>query len=100
MNMTDKCNECVADKTFCEQCRDNIKYRDVPTRSYFKAYNPVCPLGEQYCVLDPAYIKYTDPDWYKELYGDITPEEAALTDNCGKNIDVYGSCLDYDDEDK
>ena len=61
-------------------------------------YIPVCPRGFTDCVRDPAYIKYEDPEWYKELYGDMTPEEAIHKENgcCDRGIEEY--C--YDDEDK
>lgn len=36
-----------------------------------KDYTPVCPRGYTDCVYDPAYIKFSSPEWYKELYGDI-----------------------------
>lgn len=59
-----------------------------------KEYIPVCPKGFTDCVCDPAYIKYIDPEWYNELYGDLTPQEAADRD-CTEEDD---NC--YDDEDK
>lgn len=59
-------------------------------------YSPTCKHGFEDCVRDPAYIKATYPNWYKELYGDISPEQAAETGGCC-------ACLDreqYDNEDK
>lgn len=88
------CNKCQSDKMNCDRCRDNPKYSDYPTRSYFSEYSPVCPQGYKDCVCDPAYIKYHHPKWYKDLYGDLTPEEAAK-EHCSVD-DEY--C--YDDEDK
>ena len=66
-------------------------------------YKPVCPRGYTDCVCDPAYIKYHHPEWYKEMYGDLSPEEAARTeDSCydrfRKDPDEKYYC--YDDEDK
>ena len=61
---------------------------------YFKDYIPTCPQGWDDCVCDPAYIKATYPEWYKELYGDMTPEEAAK-----KHCDPTDEYC-YDDEDK
>lgn len=60
-------------------------------------YKPLCPYGYMDCVWDPAYIYNTYPNWYKKLYGDITPEEALAEGHCCRN------CVDgnqYDDEDK
>ena len=66
-------------------------------------YTPVCPRGYTDCVWDPAYIKFHDPEWYEELYGGITPEEAAHKENgCYDRVkedpDMKYYC--YDDEDK
>jgi hypothetical protein len=88
-----KCETCVTNKSECIGCRDNPIYKDVPTVSLFQEYKPTCPQGFIDCVYDPAYIKYINPNWYKELYGDLTPEEASKK-HCNEN-DEY--C--YDDED-
>lgn len=88
-----KCDTCVTDERWCKSCRDNPKYANYPRLSYYREYKPVCLQGWDNCVNDPAYIKFHHPEWYKKLYGDKTPEEAAVT-----------SCSDdecyYDDEDK
>lgn len=60
-------------------------------------YKPLCPYGYMDCVWDPAYIYNTYPNWYKKLYGDITPEEALAEGHCCRNC-VGGN--QYDDEDK
>ena len=94
------CDKCVTDKSLCDQCKDNPKYANVPKSSAFMPYKPVCKIGAVDCINDPAYILYTDPVWYKELYGDKTPEELAL--------ECFDLCYDaehdevryYDDEDK
>ena len=93
----DKCDICVADKSLCDNCKDNVKYRNlIPKQSYFALYKPVCPFGLIDCVCDPAYIKHYHPLWYEDLYKDITPEEAAKR-ACAQ----YASPDDcYDDEDK
>lgn len=96
MTQPDKCDTCVTDKTLCDQCKDNPKYRNVPKQSFFAEYKPVCPFGMNDCVCDPAYIKHCDPEWYDELYGDIPPEEAVKHD-CSRYSDP-SEC--YDDEDK
>lgn len=60
-------------------------------------YKPTCRHGCDDCIYDPAYIKATYPDWYVELYGEKTPEEAALE----KNGCVLCYCGErYDDKDK
>ena len=59
-----------------------------------KGYTHVCPKGFTDCVCDPAYIKYIDPEWYNELYGDLTPQEAA-----DRHCNVEDEDC-YDDEDK
>ena len=98
------CNKCVSDKSLCSQCRDNPEVQKIlaslPKQSFFMNYVPVCPRGYVDCVCDPAYIKYHYPDWYKELYGDKTPEEAA--EKCRQKMledpDEENYC--HDDEDK
>lgn len=98
-----KCAECVADKSWCCECADSFEHAITPLVSYFQEYRPVCPRGYTDCVCDPAYIKYYHPKWYKELYGDLSPEEAILGENgCmeryERDPDEKYHC--YDDEDK
>jgi len=89
------CNICLnKDSDSCKTCRNNpdyIKYYQM--RSNFKEYDITCPKGFEDCVYDPVYIKTYHPEWYKRLYGDITPEEASKI-----SCDVNDSC--YDNEDK
>lgn len=92
----DKCDICVTDKSLCDGCKDNLKYRNVPEISLFTEYIPVCPLGMMDCVYDPAYIKKYCPEFYEDMWGDITPEEAAHL-SCASHKDP-SEC--YDDEDK
>lgn len=96
-----KCDTCVTDKSQCDNCIDNPKYANVPVESLYQAYIPTCPRGYSDCVNDPAYIKYTYPDWYKKLYGDISPEDAAKQ-NCQKSVedDPDEEYYCYDNEDK
>lgn len=94
------CDICVADKSKCNDCIDNPKYRDYPKRSMFMGYVPLCPRGHQDCINDPAYIKYHYPKWYKELYGDKTPEEALEECLMAVEEDPEGKFCCYDDEDK
>ena len=70
---------------------------------YILPYEPVCPFGYTDCINDPAYIKYHYPDWYDDLYGNLSPQEAAEKDNCVSAWLEYGeekACPNYDDEDK
>lgn len=91
-------SECLADRANCLSCTANLygsgTYRFMP-------YVPTCPRGYDDCVNDPAYIKYNYPDWYKDLYGDLTPEEASKQ-SCAKRIeeDPDEKYYCYDDEDK
>lgn len=99
--MTSRCDVCVADKSQCAACRENPIYANVPTRSLFQAYIPTCPRGYDDCVYDPAYIKAFHPEYYQNLYGDLTPEQASER-CCAKRVeedpDEAYDC--YDDEDK
>lgn len=98
-----KCQMCVAEKHLCPNCRDNPIYKTVPKQSFFRVYNPLCPRGFNDCINDPAYIKFYHPEWYKELYGDMTPEEALCIENgCMESFkrDPEMNYYCYDDEDK
>lgn len=87
-------DKCIQDKRLCHKCTFNESLPKLA--SYLKFYEPVCPKGYNDCVLDPAYIKYYYPDWYKDLYGNKTPVEVALEECGGKAL--HDDC--YDDEDK
>lgn len=68
-----------------------------------KEYAPVCPRGYDDCIWDPARIKHNNPDWYKRLYGDLTPEEAIRVPNgCMDrfNRDPNEDYYCWDDEEK
>ena len=104
------CEKCIFDKndkSVYLECRENPVVQRIlmtlPKRSYFMEYEPVCPRGYCDCVYDPAYIKYYHPEWYKKLYGDMTPKEAIYVENgCHERMeqdpDEIYYC--YDDEDK
>ena len=97
------CEQCVADRSICKNCRDNPIYADYPTQSYFMPYNPVCPRGYADCVNDPAYILYTDPKYYKKVFGNMTPTQAIFVENgCMDSVkrDPDEKYYCYDDEDK
>lgn len=57
-------------------------------------YEPTCPQGFSDCVYDPAYIKCYHPQYYKRLYGELTPEEVS------KKRCIADDAYCYDDEDK
>ena len=97
MMKIDRCSKCVTDKSRCDECMENIKYRDVPRISLYAEYKAVCPFGMTDCVCDPGYIKYHYPEWYKDMYGNKTPEETVKSNHCSKSSNFY-EC--YDDEDK
>lgn len=84
------CKSCVTDKKYCEYCRDNPIY---PQKSYYKLYEPFCPFGYNYCVYDPNYISWLNPNEDIEYYKKECLEEYEA----GKNI---GICPGYDYEDK
>ena len=102
--MYNKCDKCVSDKSWCTECIDHPEVQKIlkslPKQSCFMAYVPTCPRGYTDCVYDPAYIHFHYPDWYKELYGDKAPEEAA--EKCRQKMleDPNEEEYCYDDEDK
>ena len=72
---------------------------------YTLPYKAVCPYGYTDCINDPGYIKWYYPNCYKELYGDIAPEDAVKIDHCqdywkNRIDDDDWDCPEYDDEDK
>lgn len=100
MNKYNRCISCVVDRSKCIMCRENPIYDDVPTQSLYQSYISTCPIGYTNCVSDPAYIKYNYSEWYKELYGDISPEQAS-EQSCRKRLkedpDEKYYCYDYED---
>ena len=80
----------------CEhQITNKSTKKSLKKQKFLKSpYKPTCPQGATDCVYDPAYVKYIDPEWYKQLYGNLTPEEASKKDCNPDNP----SC--YDNEDK
>ena len=97
------CEDCALNKTkSCTSCVHNPIFSDVielyrSLKNNQIDYIPTCPRGYIDCVYDPAYIKYHHPDWYKELYGDLTPKDASDI-YCKQKIENEEYC--YDDEDK
>lgn len=95
------CDSCVTDRSECIKCRDNPIYKDVPIFSRYKAYIPTCPRGYEDCIYDPAYIKIHNPEYYKSLYGNLTPEQASeksCMEQFKEDPDEEYYC--YDNEDK
>lgn len=93
--MSKACNDCVNDEKYCSICTRNPN--NPVYRNYYKPYNPTCKFKYMHCIHDPAYIFCYDKSWYHELYGDMTPEDAA------KDKEGCANCLSgeyYDDEDK
>lgn len=71
------CEKCVNKNTdLCSCCCWEPDYKP-RTISYYSPYIPTCPRGYVDCIYDPAYIKFYYSDWYEELYGQLTPEEAS-----------------------
>lgn len=94
------CSDCIIeDETICQKCSDNPNYRGLHSQKML--YKPTCPRGYSDCINDPAYIKYWYPEWYKELYSNITPEQASVK-SCQKRVeeDLDEIYYCYDDEDK
>lgn len=73
------------------QALQNLK--EVNHSPYYHMY---CPYGLSNCIHDPGYILQEYPEWYKELYRDMPPEEVVQKECLSYCKD--GS--DYDDEDK
>lgn len=61
-------------------------------------YRPTCKFGCEDCIHDPAYIYATYPEWYNELFSELSPEEAAL--DCLHDCEYCTDGDGYDDEDK
>lgn len=94
------CSDCIIeDETICQKCSDNPNYKCLHSQKL--SYKPTCPRGYSDCINDPAYIKYCYPDWYKELYKDLTPEQASMKscqERAKEDPDEMYYC--YDNEDK
>ena len=95
------CDSCITERALGPECIHNPlnQYR----KNHYRDYNPVCPRGYPDCVSHPAYIKKNYPNWYEQLYGNKTPEEALHVENgclarAEKDPEELHYC--YDDEDK
>ena len=98
MSFSSKCQICVTDKSLCDECKDNPKYKNVPRRSLFMMYKPTCPFGMNDCIGDPAYCKFYYPKYYEKWYGNLSPEE-VIKQSCSSCVEC-GYPKYYDDEDK
>ena len=85
-----------------EKSEDAAKTEDKSVRKANvkpKTYILLCPFGKKDCIGDPAYILFHYPKWYKEMYGDMPPEEVVKTE-CPEYDGKSKDCPEYDDEDK
>lgn len=92
--MTNYCRlteECVNYSKDCGRC-----WRSHPQPilgDFYQDYIPVCPYCKLNCIHDPAFIKKTDPEYYKLLFEELLPKDAVI-DYC-KDCDGWNM---YDDE--
>ena len=102
----EKCSRCgnlsARPRRYCPECGSKMsvgkRYGNKPIE-YIPPYDPVCPLGYDDCVCDPAYVKYYYPDLYEQYFGDMTTEEAAQK-NCVEYLEKHPNHNCYDNEDK
>ena len=91
-----RCNHCVNKNT--EYSIDHPKWANRPKQSNFQLYKPTCPFGYKDCICDPAYILWSNPEWYKKLYNTLSPEEAIKKKD--ENCYLRDMRSNYDDKDK
>ena len=96
--LTDAADEVLAEQKKLEGLVRTLAMEG-PNQFDWVYYKPTCKFGYENCIHDPAYIYSTYPEWYKELYGDKTPEEAATDEEEGCVSCTEDNCY-YDDEDK
>lgn len=93
----DDCYECVLEWLEQEAKEKEEKPKRIEicieNEGYYDMY---CPYGLSGCIYDPGYLLQECPEWYKELYGDMPPEEVAQK-VCLRYCKDGSS---YDDEDK
>lgn len=77
----------------CKFCIHQPGFSDM-----FLSHPITCKLGYKDCVNDPGYIFAHHPEWYKELYGDISYIDAVKSDE-GCGMCIRERCQ-YDNEDK
>lgn len=77
------CRKCKRQKYLCEICKK------MSTSDFVLDYTPVCPRGYLDCMSDPGYMKHNRPELYKEIYGDLSPEDAIKVSNgCLERVKV------------
>lgn len=96
--LTDAADEVLAEQKKLEGLVKTLAMEG-PNQFDWVYYKPTCKFGWDNCINDPAYIYATYPEWYKELYGDKSPEEAAADEDEGCAHCTEDNCY-YDDEDK
>jgi hypothetical protein len=96
--LTDAADEVLAEQKKLEGLVRTLAMEG-PNQFDWVYYKPTCKFGYENCIHDPAYIYSTYPEWYKELYGDKSPEEAAIDEEEGCVSCTEDNCY-YDDEDK
>ena len=96
--LTDAADEVVEEQKTLEGLVETMAMEG-PNQFKTVYYRPTCKFGWDNCINDPAYIYATYPEWYKELYGDKSPEEAAADEDEGC-AHCTEQCCHYDDEDK
>jgi hypothetical protein len=96
--LTDAADEVLAEQKKLEGLVKTLAMEG-PNQFDWVYYKPTCKFGYENCIHDPAYIYSTYPEWYKELYGDKTTEEAAIDEEEGCVYCTEDNCY-YDDEDK
>ena len=80
--LTDAADEVLAEQKKLEGLVRTLAMEG-PNQFDWVYYKPTCKFRYENCIHDPAYIYSTYPEWYKELYGDKTPEEAATDEEEG-----------------
>lgn len=96
--LTDAADEVVEEQKKLEGLVETMAMEG-PNQFKTVYYRPTCKFGWDDCINDPAYIYATYPEWYKELYGDKSPEEAATDEDEGC-AHCTEQCCHYDNEDK
>ena len=94
------CKECIRkDSELCIKCKDNVIYEHLESHRCY--YEPCCRVMDD-CINDPAYLLWSDPEFYKKVYGNMTPKEVfANMKSCQTSqSDDCDDCDEYDDEDK
>lgn len=84
--MSNKCDNCVTNKSLCNNCSDNPKYANIPKYSLYMEYLSCCPYGFPDCVYDPEYQKkywdnFSEKD-YEQSKNYCNSIKKRFPDNC------------------